>query len=339
MTASKILQPGATSYALAADALRRGLLVGLPTETVYGLAANALNEDAVRAVYRAKGRPQQNPLIVHVADATAALRWVRLAPKWESAWSRLTRFWPGPLTIVTAKSREIPSIVTAGADTVGLRAPAHPVAREVLRRCEFPIAAPSANPSNYVSPTTAEHVATGLSDQVAWILDGGPSDHGLESTIVALDDDGPRVLRYGAIPVEELAAGCPELTIDVPSHVAAPSAAALLSPGRMSRHYAPRTPVYLPDDWPDPVAGGRFARLMFGGAGGEAGREFAAIEDLGSDLPTAARRLFRRLASIGPHGIGRNTRRRLRRNRDGASDHGPTASGRRPVICSALAVT
>lgn len=188
----------------AAAMLRSGGLVALPTETVYGLAANALDAAAVARIYEAKGRPTHNPIIVHVASLEQARRCVA---DWPPAAERLAAaFWPGPLTLVLPKSTVIPDVVTAGGPTVGIRWPRHPMMQAVIRECGFPIAAPSANLANQLSPTTAEHVRKALGGRIPLIVDGGPAQVGIESTVLDLTTDPPRVLRPGMIHVESLRA-------------------------------------------------------------------------------------------------------------------------------------
>lgn len=220
--------------------LKDGHLVALPTETVYGLGADATNPEAVRRIFAAKGRPSTNPLIVHVADAHVAKRYAKHWPPEAEALAR--RFWPGPLTLVVPKSDAIVPEVTAGRETVGLRAPDHPVALELLRVFDGPVAAPSANRSNRVSPTTAGHVRRELGDQVDLILDGGPCRVGIESTVLDLTRSRPVILRPGAVTREQIEAvvGGP---VDVfQGHVHASEAAH--SPGQQVIHYSPRTPAY-----------------------------------------------------------------------------------------------
>jgi L-threonylcarbamoyladenylate synthase len=232
--------PDPAALERAAEVLRGGALVAFPTETVYGLGAHALDPEAVERIYRAKGRPSYNPLIVHVADADAARN---LAGEWPEAAERLAaRFWPGPLTLVVPKSPAIPDAVSAGLATVALRVPAHPVAHALLRAAGIPVAAPSANRSTQVSPTTAEHVRRGLGDRVDLILDGGPCPVGIESTVLSLAGPVPTVLRPGTISIDELRA----VIGDVETVSADPRGkAARPSPGMMDRHYAPRAEVVM----------------------------------------------------------------------------------------------
>ncbi|MBU6365517.1 MAG: threonylcarbamoyl-AMP synthase, partial [Gemmatimonadetes bacterium] len=188
----------------AAAALRRGELVAFPTETVYGLGANALDPEAVARVYAAKGRPAWNPLIAHVADVAAARA---LARHWPPAAERLAAAcWPGPLTLVLPKAAHVPDAVTAGRDAVGIRVPDHPVALALLHEAGVPVVAPSANRFTQVSPTTAGHVQEALGDRVAHILDGGPCQVGIESTVLDLTQDPPAILRPGMLDARQLAA-------------------------------------------------------------------------------------------------------------------------------------
>jgi L-threonylcarbamoyladenylate synthase len=222
-----------TAVARAAEVLRRGELVALPTETVYGLAANALDAAAVRRIFDAKGRPAHNPIIVHVSDVEMARR---CAAEWPDIASRLAAaFWPGPLTMVLRRSAEIPDIVTAGGKTVGLRWPSHPLMQAVIRACDFPLAAPSANRSNELSPTNAGHVARSLSDRISLIIDGGQSQVGIESTVLDISVSPPRLLRPGMIHDESLAAVTGSL--DSKNPVAGET---LRSPGLLRKHYAPK---------------------------------------------------------------------------------------------------
>ena len=227
-----------SEIARAAGIIRAGGLVAFPTETVYGLGANALNSAAIDRVYAVKGRPPASPLIVHIGS-------IELARQLSTGWSRLAerlaqRFWPGPLTLVVTKHPGIPDRVTAGLASVGLRLPAHPVAQALIRRAGVPIAAPSANRFTQLSPTTAEHVRAGLGDDVDMILDGGPTNIGIESTVLSIVDVAhPRLLRPGMVTQAEIEA--------VIGLVERPTAAAGAhpSPGMHERHYSPRTPLRL----------------------------------------------------------------------------------------------
>ena len=229
-----LLPPSPAALHRAAAALKRGEPVAFPTETVYGLGANALDPAAVRRVFAEKGRPGDNPLIVHVADLPMLRRVVTRVPPEARALAQ--RFWPGPLTIVLPKKRVVPAVVTAGLPTVAVRVPDHPVALALIEAAGVPIAAPSANRSGRPSPTRAAHVAADFPGLL--VLDGGPARHGLESTVVSLGDP-PRILRLGAIPVEELRAVLPGLV------VATKARARAESPGMRHRHYAPARPLIL----------------------------------------------------------------------------------------------
>ena len=221
----------AEAIARAAAVLRAGDLVAVPTETVYGLAANALETAAVAKIFEAKDRPQENPIIVHVANETMARDCVA---DWPDAAAALAReFWPGPLTLVLPKAEIIPANVTAGGDTVGVRCPGHPFLRELIGACRFPLAVPSANLSNHVSPTTAAHVQSQIAGRIPLIIDGGAAEVGIESTVVDLTGDGARVLRPGMISAEAI--GAVEAVAAVPN----PSQGPLKSPGQLPRHYAP----------------------------------------------------------------------------------------------------
>lgn len=224
----------------AAATLRAGGLVAFPTETVYGLGAHALDPAAVQRIYHAKGRPGYNPLIVHAADADAARA---LARAWPAEAERLAAaFWPGPLTLVLPKNDSVPDSVTAGLPSVALRVPAHPVAHALLRAAGIPVAAPSANRSTEVSPTTAQHVARSLGERVDVIVDGGPCPVGIESTVLSLAGPRPTLLRPGTISVDDLRGVIGEVAL--PS--SAPDAtAARPSPGMLDRHYAPRAIVRI----------------------------------------------------------------------------------------------
>jgi L-threonylcarbamoyladenylate synthase len=218
--------------------LSSGGVVGLPTETVYGLAADATNETAVRSLFELKGRPDFNPLIVHVDGIEMACRCVQQWP--EQAGLIARKIWPGPLTMVLEKSELIPSIVTGGHTTVGIRWPEHAFFRNVIRNCGFPIAAPSANLSNQLSPTLAEHVAKAFGNRISVVVDGGASNVGIESTVVDLTTDPPCILRPGAVQVDVLSR-----VIGGSVSIFAESSGVLKSPGLLSKHYSPRTPMIL----------------------------------------------------------------------------------------------
>lgn len=234
----------------AARILQQGKLVAFPTETVYGLGANALDENAVARIFEAKGRPTNNPVIVHVAEVAEAQR---LVADWPETAARLTeRFWPGPLTLVLPRRHRellsVPDIVTAGGPTIAIRSPAHPVALELIRMAGFPIAAPSANRSSEISPTTAQHVLTSLGEGVDLILDGGSTPGGIESTVLDLTSDPPRLLRPGLITPGEIESTIGPIAIS--GNVGHDSEQHLPSPGMLSRHYAPRATLVIAEDPP-----------------------------------------------------------------------------------------
>jgi len=241
----------------AAELLRRGELVAFPTETVYGLGANALDTAAVKRIFDAKGRPETSPLIVHISSIEMARS---LAAEWPlSAEELAERFWPGPLTLVVRKKPIIPDIVTAGLPTVGLRMPAHPVALALLREAGIPVAAPSANRFTRLSPTTAEHVREGLAQHIPYILDGGPCTVGIESTVLSVVDRPAVLLRPGGVSRSEI-----ESVIGpIDSLRQSEAAGAHPSPGMHPHHYSPRTPLFLVRHGEVPSQGqGAYLRLQ-----------------------------------------------------------------------------
>jgi L-threonylcarbamoyladenylate synthase len=247
--------PQADRIARAAAVLRGGGLVAFPTETVYGLGALALDADAVRRIFAAKGRPANNPLIVHVAEIAEA---VAIAAEWPDAAERLARrFWPGPLTLIVLRGGAVPDVTTAGGLTVAIRVPAHPVALALLRAVGAPVAAPSANRSSELSPTRADHVLRGLHGRIDLVLDGGPTTAGIESTVLDLTMSPPRLLRPGLIGPAELEA----VVGPISRHAALNVGEALPSPGMLPRHYAPRTPMECSAD-----GRARVAELLRAGA-------------------------------------------------------------------------
>ncbi|HKQ39292.1 MAG TPA: L-threonylcarbamoyladenylate synthase [Verrucomicrobiae bacterium] len=230
------------NLARAAELLRQGEVVGLPTETVYGLAANALNPEAVARVYELKGRPAFNPIIVHVCSVEMARECVH---EWPALAQKLADvFWPGPLTLVLPRSEEIPDIVTAGGTTVGIRWPRHPLMQEVIRLCGFPLAAPSANRSTEISPTNAEHVRKSFGNRIPLIVDGGQSQIGIESTVLDLSVSPSRILRPGMIHAESIVAVTGELAAD------GAGAERLKSPGLLPKHYSPKATLAI-RQWQD----------------------------------------------------------------------------------------
>jgi L-threonylcarbamoyladenylate synthase len=322
--AGEEILPDQAQIAQAADCLRRGGLAAFPTETVYGLGANAFDEKAVRRIFEVKRRPSFDPLIVHVGTMEQARRLVREFPP--EAEKLAAAFWPGPLTIVLPKENSVPDAVTSGLPTVAIRMPAHPAALELLRRADVPVAAPSANLFGSVSPTCAEHVREQLGESVDFILDGGRCRVGVESTILSLAVNPPLLLRYGGISVEQIEAVIgPVRPVGFTEHT--PQA-----PGRLEHHYAPRTPLVLRRDIPKPDGKKRIGLLTLLPTAQEG---FAAVEVLSptGNLQEAARRLYaamRRLDRCGldeivavavpNQGIGRTINDRLCR----ASRNKPT---------------
>ena len=225
----------------AADLVLQGEVVGMPTETVYGLAANALNGDAVAKIFRAKGRPQDNPLIVHIADFEQIYDLCPSVPP--QAKLLAEAFWPGPLTMIVPKGDCIPNEVSCGLETVGIRLPSHPLARDLIRAAGVPLAAPSANTSGRPSTTTAEHVLRDMDGKIAAILDGGPCGVGVESTVVTLALDKPRLLRPGGITLEQLETVLGEVEVDRALFEKIGDDVRVSAPGMKYRHYAPKAPV------------------------------------------------------------------------------------------------
>jgi L-threonylcarbamoyladenylate synthase len=288
-----------SAIAEAAGILRRGGLVAFPTETVYGLGANALDAAAVGRIFAAKGRPTFDPLIVHLADQTWLARVVRAIP--EAAATLAARFWPGPLTLVLPKAPVVPDLVTAGLDTVGVRVPDHSAARALLEAADTPIAAPSANLFGHVSPTTAAHVVEQLGDRVDAVLDGGPCRVGVESTIVSFASGAAVVLRPGGVTREDLA-----VTLGRPVALVrerAPEDTPLVAPGQLERHYATRTPLRLLSG--RATGPGSLARVGLLAFAGTEALGFAAVEVLAPDgqPATAAANLFAALRRLDARGL------------------------------------
>ncbi len=228
-----------TDIIYAATLLKSGELVAIPTETVYGLAANALNADAVLKIYETKGRPTFNPLIVHVHDASQFEKYASEVP--DLVKELAVKFSPGPLTFVLPKKDIIPDIVTGGGSTVALRVPGHPLTLKLLSQLDFPLAAPSANPFGYISPVLAEHVAEHLNGKIPYILDGGHSMIGVESTVIAVEGNKIIVLRVGGVPVEDLRDTGAEVELRI-NQSSNPQ-----SPGQLKSHYAPIIPLVIGD--------------------------------------------------------------------------------------------
>ncbi len=232
----KLTQADAESLSQAVQALKDGDVIGLPTETVYGLAADAMNVSAVRKIFALKGRPVDHPLIVHIADGAQLPKWAIDIP--EEAYVLAQHFWPGPLTMILRKHADVPDEVTGGQDTVGLRCPAHPLALTLLQQLGGGVAAPSANRFGRISPTTAQHVRDEFGDSVPVVLDGGECEVGIESTIVDLSSKQPRLLRPGMISQHEIEAVIGPIGME--AHRESPRVS-----GSLAAHYAPRTPMQM----------------------------------------------------------------------------------------------
>lgn len=243
----KLLPATLKNISLAAEALKSGKLVVMPTETVYGLAADATNKQAIKKLYSAKDRPSDNPLIIHIADLSQVEQVASEFP--EAAQLLAERFWPGPLTLVLPKADGVVSEVTGGLDTVAIRMPAHPVALSLIRKAGIPVAAPSANRFMKLSPTRAEHVDSVLARRVEMVLDGGPSKIGVESTVVDCTGETPRILRPGGVSRGDI-----EATLGAPLGTVPPDLVRR-SPGMYPRHYAPKATLKLVDKLTEKMAG------------------------------------------------------------------------------------
>ena len=281
----------------AAEILRAGGLVAFPTETVYGLGCDAGNALAVARIFEVKARPRIDPLIVHAADTSSAERYGDFP---QSARGLMEKFWPGPLTLVVPKKDSVPPIVTAGLETVAIRIPAHPAALALINAAGRGIAAPSANPFGYVSPTEAAHVAEQLGDKIDLILDGGPCPIGVESTILSMAEGAPCLLRSGGVAIEEL-----EPLVGSLAMPAGPSARPS-APGMLKRHYATRTRLEISGQRPgEPRAGEKAGLLSL--VRPEDPDRFAAVEVLSpsGNLREAAANLFRALRRLDSLGLDR----------------------------------
>ncbi|WP_130340216.1 L-threonylcarbamoyladenylate synthase [Micromonospora kangleipakensis] len=286
--------PADSGVAEAAAVLRAGGLVAFPTETVYGLGANALDARAAARIFEAKARPSFDPLITHLADAVDLPALVGAVPPAVAA--LVERFWPGPLTLIVDRPAAIPPIVTSGLDTMAVRVPDEPSARALIAAAGVPVAAPSANRFGQLSPTRAEHVVAGLGDAVDVVLDGGPTRCGIESTIVDARGDRPVVLRLGALPVEALVEAVGPVTVR-PGSSGQP-----VAPGTLAAHYAPRTPLRI-GTAEQASGGGRRGFLAFRER--PAAGDWAAVEVLSpdGDLTAAAARLFDALHRLDAAGV------------------------------------
>ena len=293
-----VLAPTPAHIERAAEALRRGRLVGMPTETVYGLAGNARDPAALASIFEVKQRPFFDPLIVHVAARAELEDLCHVSPESEIL---MRAFWPGPLTLVLAKKGSVPDLATSGLPSVAVRMPAHPVARALLRAAGLALAAPSANPFGGLSPTRAEHVSAAFGDGIDCVLDGGPCEVGVESTVVGWEDGEPRLLRAGGVALEALEQA-------LGKKIGAASAPEV-SPGTLPWHYAPRTPLRLLGDAPRAPEAGNTGLLWLGpNPPPEFAQGFSRMENLSAsgNLAEAAANLFaalHRLDAAGLEGI------------------------------------
>ena len=301
----------------AKELLAAGELVAIPTETVYGLAANALEVNAVMKIFQAKNRPVFDPLIVHVPTFGKAQLYSRNIPA--KAGQLAQKFWPGPLTLLLEKKESIPDLVTAGLPTAGFRAPNHPVTRELLQLFDFPLAAPSANPFGYISPTTPKHVQDQLGDKISYILDGGPCQIGIESTIVGFDNHGAILYRTGGLRLEDIENITGKVRVEINT------SSDPKSPGQLASHYAPRKKL-LVGHLPDLIAkhAGRKISVLSFSSDYHVSTQY--ILSPSGDLQEAARNLFSALRELDAqpveiilaeyvpdHGLGRAINDRLSR--------------------------
>lgn len=287
-----------TDIHLAASLLQAAELVAIPTETVYGLAGNALDDNAVRKIYAVKERPAHNPLILHIAGKSELAKYVSGWPA--VAEQLMDRFWPGPLTLLLSKKPLVPDTVTAGSPRVAVRVPAHPLTLELLKILPFPLAAPSANPFGYISPTTPEHVQAQIGDKIPYILDGGPCQQGVESTIIGFEGDEPVLYRYGALPPEDIEAITGSLSIYIRDEQA-PQA-----PGMLLKHYAPHTPFVLTDDLESALpkfAGKKVGLLLFSEMPVNTGSFMYELLSANADLKEAASHLYAAMHRLDNAGL------------------------------------
>lgn len=286
-----------TDIQIACDYLAQHEVVAVPTETVYGLAGNALDEAAVLRIFEVKNRPSFDPLIVHVADIQAVERYVAHFPEKLNLLAQ--QFWPGPLTLLLPKKAIVPDLVTSGLDRVAIRVPAHPLMQSLLRKLPFPLAAPSANPFGYISPTTAAHVAAQLGESIPYILDGGPCAVGLESTIIGMEEGQLMLYRLGGLSHEHLvkAAGPIQISLNQSSNPAAP--------GMLKSHYAPRVPLRLRfvHDIAPPPPPQKAGLITFRKTGPLEGFAKQACLSQNGDLKEAAQNLFAALRDMDAAGL------------------------------------
>ena len=271
----------------AVELLSNEELVAIPTETVYGLAGNIYSEKAIKAIFETKQRPMFNPLIVHIPSVDYLDKIVRSIP--EKAKLLTNAFWPGPVTLVLKKKNTIPNLITAGKDTVAVRIPDHPVTSDLLNRLDFPLAAPSANPFNRISPTKPEHVEAYFKDQIKMVLDGGACKSGIESTIIGFENDNPIIYRLGSTSIEAIEAVVGEISIKNKNDIA-PNA-----PGMLERHYAPRTKTILTDNLQRSISeykGLRIGLLLYNDILNDDGIDFKIVLSQGKNLEEAASKLY-----------------------------------------------
>jgi L-threonylcarbamoyladenylate synthase len=307
-----------TDIHLAKKLLEAGEVVAIPTETVYGLAGNALNSHAVSKIFAVKNRPSFDPLIVHTHSLEAAQAWVKEIP--QAAYALAEAFWPGSLTLLLPKNSLIPDLVTSGLPRVGIRIPNHPLTLELLKSVDFPLAAPSANPFGFVSPTRASHVADQLGEKIPYILDGGACTVGVESTIVGFEESGPVIYRMGGISKESIEAviGRVQARTQSTSHPAAP--------GQLVSHYSPGKPLFLGDISSLLEQHGAEGSGILSFSSNYPSLPFVKVLSPSGDLEEAARGLFAALRwfanqpidrvlaeEVPPMGIGRAINDRLRR--------------------------
>ncbi len=274
-----------TNLSAARELLIAGELVAIPTETVYGLAGNAFDVEALAKIFEVKERPYFDPLIVHIHSIEAVPMCASSFPEWAEKLAQ--RFWPGPLTLVLPKNDNVPDLATAGLPTVGVRVPNHALTLELLRSLAFPLAAPSANPFGYVSPTTPQHVAAQLSHRIEYILDGGPCTVGIESTIVGEREGKPSIFRLGGLSLEEIR--------EVIGEIEVVNSGNIIAPGMMDSHYAPRIPMILgePEE-----AQRNFGALRFMEPLPEIDLSHQLILSPSGDLHEAAANLFRSMRQL-----------------------------------------
>lgn len=280
-----------TDLAKAADILNQGGIVAIPTETVYGLAGNALDEDVVRQIFEVKARPAYNPLIVHIGRRQQLLQYVQDIPAEAQILGQ--HFWPGPLTMILPKKPNIPDIVTAGLSSVAIRMPNHPMALSLLQELDFPLAAPSANPFGYISPTTAGHVSAQLGDKIPYILDGGACRHGLESTILSFQQGTPVLLRFGAITPEVI-----EEVLGKKVEIRPTTSELPKGPGMLPYHYAPKTSITLVSDMGKALTGKNLeciGIISFDETHDEVSLAHQMVLSPSADLHEAGRRLYHAL--------------------------------------------